>query len=184
MPNKKSAIASSPLPSNFIELPDASDSLLLEPKIYQEFRTTINTAITNYKQSDASKEKKITALKDMRDAIKNVDLHSLPRELTKATEFHQIKTNLFHQIKIASAEQGIRSILIPDKNNSLIAEIVANMPLDKADKLMTILAENNIKDLDNLYDINDESEDAGLWYDFLNNYSIEFLGGGNSKTSK
>lgn len=171
----------------FNKLPKEDDHWGLPSNIYRNCRSTIDQAITAFNEAATNDDKKI-ALEKMQAAMNAVDLRLPPSVLTKANGFHQMKKDLFPQLKAAYAEMGIHTMLKAGKADSAAARIVSDMSPEKADRLMEILHKGATrelkKDLKNLYATNDKSSEAVQWRNFLSNHTIEFLGGGNSKNFK
>ncbi|MFA6302354.1 MAG: ankyrin repeat domain-containing protein [Legionella sp.] len=168
----------------------------LPSRIYPKFYAEINQAINEYNTASAQdKDSKIKALKKMQEALKYVDFEVSPNRLASATQFHQIESNLFILIKLAYAQYGVDTLLAEGSENTLVAKIISDMSPQKADQLMSVLllGDKDMTDkvqlkiyhgLINLYDQKDTSVEAHMWADFLKKYSLEFLGGGNSRNYK
>jgi len=172
---------------NLEKIPKDKQSLGLEKEIYKKFRKDINTAIAEFNKNDST-EANIIALAKMEEAIHYVNSISTPAHLALAEEFHKLKASLF--TKIIQAKQANALSLSKVNTDPSIDCILADMHPEKADKLMEILHRDNIGndvELGNLL-LDLYKDETGLevdkWKKFLSNYSIEFLGGGNSKNYK
>lgn len=168
----------------------------LPSRIYPRFLAEINQAINEYNTASAQdKDSKIKALKKMQEALKYVDFEVSPYRLASATQFHQIESNLFTLIKLTYTQYGVDTLLAEGSEDTLLAKIISDMSPQKADQLMSVLllGAKDMTDtvrlkiyhgLTNLYDSKDASAEAQMWAVFLKKYSIEFLGGGNSRNYK
>ena len=174
----------------FAPIPYTHRRLGLTQAIYDYFYIQINEAITKYNRAEDNNTK-LEALNNMQEALHYVDVHAAaedePGNLTQATEFHTNKTTLFKQIKTAYADLGVTTLVrrTPGRDDSPVAQIISDLPPDKADSLMEILhkgVSSTLNDeLKGLYNEQDTSQEAKQWASFLDNHSIEFLGGGNSQ---
>lgn len=190
---KKDSSPSSLPKIKFVKL-SKDDHLGLALTDFQKFRKDLNSAIIEY--NDARKpEAKKAALVKMQKAIDYIDFHVPPDTLATAIGFHELKKNLFLQMKKAYAENGINTMLRQGRSDSLFTRIISDMSPDKADRLMEILHQGTSdmdpsmksriqSDLNGLYDLMDYSDEANQWRDFCTKYSIEFLGGSNSRNYK
>ena len=183
------------MPTRQIKLVERNGySLGLSLLEYQEFLKTINLAISEFNSSTDDKLK-LTALSKMEKAIETLDTTLTPSGLQDATPFHVEKIRLFKDIKEAYTNLGVPTLLREGKDDTPIARLISDMSLQKADQLMGILHQgregmygpekDNIQSqLKTLYDDTDRSIEAEQWRKFIQNHSIEYLGGNNSKNYK
>ncbi|KTC83131.1 hypothetical protein [Legionella cincinnatiensis] len=177
----------------FAKLPK-DDHLGLSLTDFQKFRKALNNAIIEY--NDARKpETKKEALVKMQQAIDYIDFQVPPDTLATAIAFHKVKKDLFLQMRNAYAENGVNTMLRSGRHDFLINRVISDISPDKADRLMEILHQGTSgmslakklqiqNDWENLYDSLDYSPEANQWREFCTKYSLDFLGGSNSRNYK
>lgn len=171
----------------FETVPAADDHWGIDIDLYNTCRNAINEAITAFNEATTAEAKRF-ALQKMQTSLNNIDIHTSPNILANAEGFHNVKKTLFPQIKAAYAETGVDTLLQARKTDSSVARIISDMPTDKADNLMEILHKGStpslIAELTSLYPPDDPSQEAEQWRQFLEENSIDYLGGGNSQNFK
>jgi hypothetical protein len=149
----------------------------------QQFEKKINELIERY--NEANEDDKRALLAQIQSKIQQIEYKYRPSDLAASKAFINVRNELFLEIKYQLASLAIPSLLNPTDNPSTLAELIANMAPDKADKLTGILikGENDalVGELAALYETDDESHDAKAYRQFLQNNQITYLGGGNSK---
>ncbi|GGI78095.1 protein kinase domain-containing protein [Legionella impletisoli] len=102
--------------------------------------------------------------------------HRLFNELKKQQSFLELASLSKISLELVSSVQS-------DSQSSL-PEFLANMSPKKANRLLVILSAKNFNadDLKNLYSTSDP--EYPQWKEFLENHTLEFLGGNNSKNFK
>ncbi|MBL7480612.1 hypothetical protein [Legionella bononiensis] len=150
----------------------------------KQFRSDVNKLIKEFnKNSDPVQKKQI--LEQIQATIKTVDCKYPPSMFAESKEFRSAHAGLFNEIKKQMSLLGVNSLLPPHSKQSPLANIVANMSPEKAEKLLAILAKGKQPNLDyklqSIYEKSDTSAEAKSFREFLSNHEINFLGGGNSK---
>lgn len=147
-----------------------------------KFTYEVNRLIQKYNRTPDLSEKE-QSLKDIQNKIKQVEYKFPPSLIAESPGFREVNAGLFKEIQHQMASLGINSLLNSPTKPSPLAEVIANIAPDKADKLLDILVKgkNFQIELKELYPPEDKSKEAERFRDFLNNHEIRFLGGKNSK---
>lgn len=165
----------------------AFEAGLLPKNEMKKFTEEVNALIGRYNKTDIDADKK-NLLEEIQTKIKAINYKYASYHLEDSPGYRATAASLFTQIKYQYASMGQSSLIPPEVQASALAEIIANMSPDKADKLLGILIKganaNLALELKNLYPKDDPSAEAKAFITFLREHEISYLNGGNSKNFK
>jgi serine/threonine protein kinase len=184
----------------------SDDGDFLNQSRLKKFVDDVNRLIKKY-NSTAAKTRKKEILEAIQAQIKEIDYNYATVFLSDVPGYLAARDVLFTAIKDQYASLGINSVAPITKAPSplpALSELIANMAPEKMNAFFNLLMnelrplkekksnsnddDNDVKLnpqlLENLYDKEDQSEEAELFREFLQNHEITFLGGGNSNNFK
>lgn len=161
---------------DILELP--ADVKSNEPVNLVAFVEKTNIEIMRYNRLMGDGEKREQLL-NIRALFEEVDSNLSMRELSKATQYHVIRSKI--QDQLIKEESSFESTT--EASDITLGELISKMSSEKIDLLFTKLKEGSrgtsLKALNDIYDKEDQSPEAVRFLNFLQHNSIRVLSEGN-----
>ncbi|MCC5792307.1 MAG: hypothetical protein JJT82_06850 [Legionellaceae bacterium] len=159
----------------------------LPPGAVCAFLTTVNERIQSFNNT-ADNDKKKHILGQIQKIIRGIEYRYPPSYLAASPVYQAAQAKLFRDIRDQLYRLGTTSLRDETEPPSSLAEIIANMSPQKAAALLKILdrgsGANLGETLPHLYAREDLSPEATHFAAFLQEHTVSFLGGVNSKVFK